>query len=1020
MIRFVQFTTSTPEDQREIGARLGTLFKGEIDVAVSSKGFVFRRIGIKETLKCADLTNALAAKIRNIVHDLEQGQPSAEKLKELTEAKALLSKVVQLGSDVEASDRPSKIKRSMVKGVTKALTEVFDAKKKVVKGASKLASTVDKYLLDEHQKRKGESPAVMKANSSLRLSLESNDPYGDSFEALYTRYQTMYLSETRKEIDSLLIKKNRALDLCFSYMVNLFKGNKGEEIHSNSLLKSALENRKIEDANFIISKHLYKGITRALLDKFSAIPWMSEGDKENMLRNMFQSALNVYPQDTKGAEILLDYLFSGERVEFAKNLIVDVLDNTEASSEAKHLCRLAAARNGDPELIKEAFNPTVLESYKDWTDSKSGKTLLHYACKSNNGEFVKQVADMMGSDKLRDVFLQPDKDGELPAYSMTLSLANQLDSLYRLDGNQSGSFCSFAWYCAKVNKAVNIGVIGSTILTSRIIGNAAATAAQIYIPAGSIFLETVGMHVPNDASIISGAIAAFLLRKPVIRLALKTMWKTQLSLKQLDSPQLKTKSDPVTSMDDFKKAIKQKDVVRIADYIKNSPAEFKLSKKMMNSLVNIRFFPEKDNGIDYRKILMDKVFVDCDNPDLLEKFMDKQLESNGRDWVDSKLESIVQVVEEPQKKALFMMAVKMGRNDIIEKIAVNMTPESWLGWQNRDGETLLHLACYSKDPATILYVAARMNEQMQLNQETVQPIERSKQNIFSWSGISLVGLVTIIRGKRTFNNNVFSIQNGHGVKVQDLISRDVANSLDEILQLDPENPGSFSFLLLLKGAQESWQLTSQTMLAVPVMNVMNFLVADVMQLAIAGTFTAVLHSGGPGPAFIAATLVEFALNNSLLLVALGITHVLGKQTGDAISNFENMTRRYDNTLTQLGNNPLEASERFSTATIKPEDQVLIFSKMKPSLEKALNELFSDVSKVSKFQGSEDQLRKLQAKMMNCLAEGRHLHEVLYKLSRTTQSIVLSRDQREYFAEVMTERLTAESVFRDLLQANAET
>lgn len=409
MIRFVQFSTPDGQDQREIGARLGSLFKGEIDVAVSSKGFVFRRIGINKTLKCEDLTHALAFKIRKIVHELEhlqKGEPADEKLNQLSEAKSLLTKVISLGSDVEATDRPYRIKKALGHGMTKAVGGIFEAKSKAIKGVIHFATSVDQHLLEVHHKHKGESsPAVMKANRSLRKALESNDPYGDSFEALYNRYQNMYLRDTRQQIDALLVKKNSALSLCFTFIGNMFKGKAGEEIQSNSLLRTALENRKIEDANFIISKHLYRNVDTSLLEKFSAIPWMSEGDKEKMLENMFHSALKANPLDGKGAEVLLEYLFANGRADLAKQLILNKLDDPDASSEALNACRLASAKNGEPGLIQAAFNPSILESYKDWTDPQSGKTLLHYACQSNNGEFVKQVVGAIDGNP-RELFLK--------------------------------------------------------------------------------------------------------------------------------------------------------------------------------------------------------------------------------------------------------------------------------------------------------------------------------------------------------------------------------------------------------------------------------------------------------------------------------------------------------------------------------------------------------------------------------------------------------------------------------------
>lgn len=992
---------------------------------VSDTVFKVRVLFLDKELGYKELLSALAIKIHEIEKDFERtlvaNQPlPVQKIERLQNAKDIYEYVSTCGKDEE-------------RNIDRVKRKVMSCILAIVKAPSKLAhhiyvglSHLNHKTLEKWRKFRGEDKEILAANSELRGALSSTDPSAPSFETLYSKQKEKlqaHLGPTQvRGLDQLLKRKNGAINQLISSIKNFFRKEK-KEIQSNSLLKEAFINKKIEDANFIIKNKLYSRITTSLLADFTSVPYLSEPDKREILTNFFHTA----PEGRSLAR-LTEFLVGSGRRDLAVDLIRGELEKFNQNPpnndmERVNACRLMAAQLGDNALIEEAFgidlNQDNVQLPKELllVDSK-GKTLLHYACQSDNGKFVKIVADSLERQYgMKNPFFVPDKQGNLAAHNIKPSLAHQLDITYGLNGNEKGSFSSMAFFMAKLDNRLSRGLIVDSIFSGKFFG--VSDASSIAFKSDIVGPTLLVANAPALGGMAAEAGLFYGLQK-MVDWVRKKIYASQLTLSLYEHrneprviPEKVTLDPSLTYNQQLNKLLKKRDVEGVVEALSRMPPDYKISTSIVKLANEVRYFPPvnvRGNDVDSRELIMDRLFLKCTHPDQLEKMLDVQMINGGKDWVEKKLANIEGPISQNQRMALMAMAIKLGRKNIVEKAASKIPKEMWVSWQNSDGDTLLHLACRSRDVETILTVAKKMSDSISNRQEVTYDIEKSKQSL-----LSLSGMAARYTGKRSFSENIFNIQNGSGERVQDLIPRNLANQLDDALDLDPAATGSFSHLIRLRERESPWTLAAGLSVALPTRVLLGIYLANLTSgVAYAAYVAGAAYGGVVG--FLSAAATEFTLGIVLAVSGAFIQYLGGKKVGQALSCFENSHRGYDNTVAQLGRVPKEVRQRIADAmAMSPVQQEALIARLNPVLNKLLEEVIQEAKIIPIFNRVEEQekLDHMVGRMRSVFDQKRKMPDIIRKFISLMRQVDFSEDQRKKLAEMMQAKFQLPTIFQQL-------
>ncbi len=951
--------------------------------------------------------------------------------------------------------------------------------------------TINQEALALTRRIEGMASEVLQANRALRQALKSKDPDAPSFTALYRQYQKQ--PELLAKLKPLLVKKNTLLEAAFEALKNLFRGKKNKKLHYNNLLKSSLVHQKFADTNFIIKNGLYAEVTDDLLQAFSDISYASEADKREILTNLFHTAPDANGREriidylvnsgrhtfakeligqdlAKCKEEIFQLKTDPFRRESLKIIENDLQDQSEALKKLLHnerapknpdklalasyirtlemkydSCRALAVRMGDSALLTQAFgfeleklnlddNKHLPKLPLDLLQGKNlqTKTLLHYAAKGNNAKLIQLVAlcteNQLG---IKNAFMVKDQAGDIPAHSIELKMAHQLDALYNLDGNKMGSFSSMAFYLKKTQLNVSSILRITSEIVGKAFGAAASTASIIFPPNFDVVTRAIAVNAPAYGGMGAGIGASLAIQKLATSIS-KLCYGIQLNLSQYEAKRQKQTSPFIvkaeTKRELFQKkvidvihsnnrkaviktlnqAVKRRDAEAMLSLMYSLPDSWKPSATFIKAVNEMRYFPH-----DYRDHIMDMLFERCDVPDLIEKMMDAQIQYGGIEWVKNKVkelnspiynssENIVYV----HKKPLIMMAAKLGMKNVLETIDF---PDDVLEWQNRNGETLLHLAAQSNDVPTIALVAQKMQQRLievkPDNQAMQYQVARSKQTALTLKeGLSTTGLAAQITGKKLLNGiDVFNLQNGHGKAVQDIISRDLMNRLDDYLLMPANEAGSMSDIGKLRAGEVAAEWVKDIGLVLPAKTALNFALANSLKLAVTSTFVTTSATHGIISGFFAAWSVEFATKLSLMIVGFGIELLMNWQAGALLYDIENAHRGYDNTITQLGATSKEVWRRFKYANdIDRKKEAELRKRLNRILALIMDDVLKEVRKQAIFKESEA-LQYLQKDMADCFSYNRSMPEILLKIAEIQKQAGFSEEQNKALANIIMQK-----------------
>lgn len=235
--------------------------------------------------------------------------------------------------------------------------------------------------------------------------------------------------------------------------------------------------------------------------------------------------------------------------------------------------------------------------------------------------------------------------------------------------------------------------------------------------------------------------------------------------------------------------------------------------------------------------------------------------------------------------AALLGAAKLGNQAIYDKLLKNEAGVSTFnaagGWRTAGGEetSIIH--------ATMLGKIAKSNSaRAELAKRVYQNIvegERSAQNI---------NPLIEIKGPA----NIFDIERS-GQKLLDVLSVEKAAALDKKLRLNPEMPGSFSFLLEVLHGKHKEEWDHELAVVGPFKLVIN-LIAGARAEGWAGMAGGL--AGGPMGAFLLEAAATVGIETMVLIIGFGFAFLAGRGLSELSAEMHELIRGFDSSPSQLG------------------------------------------------------------------------------------------------------------------------
>lgn len=948
---YKNFDADSSSNQERFQAELTRMLHGYTVTCISSDQNKFR-LKITDssgaTVTRRELLQRLAAKLQKLkaisLHtdsDHVLQQPHVEVLSQIHDLKNLLNYITE-----SSSEKLKGVKKAGVIAL-RAFGWIFKAPFAVIKAGVKQGKAVDRKIVETWRKRSSQyGPEVMKKAKLLHQAIASKNP-DMTLQSVYEEH--VEGSSVKSQVDEILKEKNSALKAVFRAIANLFRSTK-KGGKSNKVLKQLLIQNRIHDAHFLIRKGIFSNVSLSVLHCVQDLDFSAE-EKRALLRSLFHAS-----PDIRSADRIIDVLRASgqeEDLAFAKSLVEELISSSQGEQTESLLLRagMFAAKLGDEQLLQAAFNidstsqPLSEENRQLFLSLKDerGRTLLHYAAQGNNGFFVHLVAKTMREKGINNPFLVKDRYGDMPIYMMSRFLAHQLDELYGIDGNHKGSFSRAVDYCQKI-KAYALAVGRASKMQGLWSAALGPLKTLVLKPIPESFAKkTVASRLNVDP--IADAIAAkdFSFVEKAVTKFLRRWWRQDLSLQQYENRENKIAPGGINQLNALKRrkkqellplaqrfaiALKRRDVRALVDVVRWLPKDFTISNKMVDRLNQIFFYPTIETTErrtikkeDSKNLILKEVVARIKDPKVLENLMDGQLHIGNHQWVKERVERLKdaqqrKMLSDTERQVLVLMSVKLGRVDILQDFlsSAEQGQEAipWFEWQNKNGDTLLHLAAASEDVKTVLFVAENMANALQksLGGKIDYRVKQSQQSLFSLSG-----LLARISGKRTVRDNVFNIQNGQGEKISDIISANFAHQLDRALGLNPSAIYSFSFMVGLREERIALNTIIGEEFNESVNLAMSFALSQSSALLVKGAALVATAKAGPFVGALVGFIVRLTVSLGVAAIASTVLRVLlQKKTGDMLADLEMLSRGYDNEIQQLGMDSKEVHQRLATAS----------------------------------------------------------------------------------------------------------
>jgi hypothetical protein len=510
--------------------------------------------------------------------------------------------------------------------------------------------------------------------------------------------------------------------------------------------------------------------------------------------------------------------------------------------------------------------------------------------------------------------------GRRPIDHMIMSSANELDDLHDLHGKGSFSNTVAAIQAERHMPAIldNKLEYGTVAIIGKILGGLISSTIDTYfstdaIKLGGAFItmiaQTIADEVLINVPIFGGAAGLIGIRRycqAYINAAEMERRGLEISLRQYETGEKPTEA-PAPSLpekdltiDHVLKAMNPNgqsiNIKMVAEALKKN-MNMELSKNEMDVFINliltrVHHFPA-DEGNSQQQML-DFVFKNSKSSDQIERLFNGLME-RGPKGVDTVKAYIAERMQNKQPmtpaqyQACMAIAVEKGDVELFNKLLFNektppgckaaaeqfMKENGFLSFISQKGDSIEHLAMQSNSPEMFLLVALEINK--------ISPTD------------------------------TFRLKDKSGKTVQELMNRDFANKLDELLDNDANRLGSFTDAVNSREFSHALDLLAEGDLIIPFKIALNLAVKGAILSAVA----AALHTGvGAGIVLGALTLV----GTGVTVMGTGTTggYVTGNVTAAGMRAGMKALSGEGEMLGQLGSSGAEVESALNEALAKKD------------------------------------------------------------------------------------------------------
>ena len=500
-------------------------------------------------------------------------------------------------------------------------------------------------------------------------------------------------------------------------------------------------------------------------------------------------------QNSQNVEKLLLYVASqGDKgIDRAKSIINKYLLSGDGDIKKLKSFMMLSAKFGDMELyraVSKAGGEAIWEKKEAIYTNQDGKNILHYACQSENDELVKEIADKIKSEyKVENPFTIKDRkrfsiNYIRPQHYISKSLAEKLDRRYNLDGNKNGSFTSMCHYYIKIRKVLNQSFSGYLMAKAKKDHVSAETSIYSGKYIGGLGVVTWNNTIQSYYGGLEGIIAtnyfAGIMIGSAAALSSAVIFATNAVIRKFRAKRLDISPDLQLDGNQSNKEVKKanykndnqanynldialtyRDFSKVKEIIEDEVKYDKhnldfISDKLIKRISKTYYFPDSSVKKDFFKLMASK-----SKPVEFELVINDLIERKDYELVK---EVLLDSLKDPSKhERIALLAAKLGDIDILNKAIAKLPDTKMLSIKNEKGDNLLHYACSNGGNVEMI----RYLEPV-LSQEFRPKKENSKIM------------------------NVFDLPNNDGIRPKHLISRETANSLDRLNNIDPEKDPGFS------------------------------------------------------------------------------------------------------------------------------------------------------------------------------------------------------------------------------------
>lgn len=596
---------------------------------------------------------------------------------------------------------------------------------------------------------------------------------------------------------------------------------------------------------------------------------------------------------------------------------------------------------------------------------------------------------------LANPFVMSGKNGVEPRHLMSMKLANELDKLNGLKGNQRGSFSNMVGFYQHMRRKIawtryvpggltgkfSAAVLATYVLETFPNTNAYSTFFIINIPLYALLFAGMGIshgfvkwYREKEAKGLGIDISlhqfetklqanldeAFelgpstpLSPRPKGKKVAQKGFASKIPEKQL------AQAMKLGSLPSVLNILLSSDQLKLKDHFEEIMKNFdNLHYFYLDESVHreLKYFGRIDLNQNFKPFIVQKI---CENltPQQMYLFLKHQLELGDKETVEVVIRELGHSIFNKKKplapfdrnqfQMCILLSAQLGNPNVLKEFVEagdELLEENWMikTKDPKTGDSLLHLACQTRDVQSIVYVAGKLGP------------------------------------------TAFKLKNKEGKTIQEMIDKDLAQQLDQVFKFNPEWSGSFTKLYEMRTAKHTHELTMEVIAVLPAKAMIN--------LAVSAAMHTILHKASiaaeglsPGASLLVVSSVEFAVGLCVMLVGFAIGIIGGKGLGAAYSQAQNYRKGYDDAIVQLAledeKTPLEYVEsRFKYALEYAERMRSLTKSTSDVLQKALSRaiekrknLFNPIIQ-SEFEKLQQELPEIIKENVNALVAQKKLAE----------------------------------------------